>query len=292
MFAPQHQTLVMSSFALWLNNLLIQKGGYINVGTKFYPTNIVYSNYTTFSSPYKPIIFDTSYSGPTTFTGVYFNNSFLTLHQSGYAGIDYNRGNVYFTGSNTPSFVSATVSGSYSIPEYNVLFPAPDVGMIFEGKMNLRPKSSLNNPVSGLGQNDITYPVIFVRNEGNVNEPFTFGGTDLTTTSIGLYIFSDSQYSLDCVRSILVDQKTNYLSIIPTGDMPTNNINFLKNGALFNYTGIANLAGQIGSGTALYIKDVIITDFTRKGLFSEVASLPTDVYFGVAEFEVCKARLT
>ncbi len=292
-FAPQYQNLVMSSFLLWLNNLLIQKGGYQSVNTQFYPNSTVFNGFTVFSAPFKPIIYSNSH-GINVMTGVYFNNSFLTLNTSGYAGIDYNRGNIYFTGANTPSFNNATVSGSYTIPEYNILYPSPDINLVIEGKMNLvnRGKSSYNAPNTGIKPNEITYPCIMVKSENFSNTPFELGGTDLTKTVISLSIFSDNLYSFDCLRSFLADEKTNHISLLNTGEMPTNAINSLRNGQLFNYTGVANLNGHISSGSALYIEDVIITNFNKRGLFSEVAALPTDCWFGVAEFELSLPRLT
>lgn len=291
MLTIQHQNLAMSSFVLWLQNLLLQKGGYINVGSKFFPATQVFSNYSAYSAPYKSINFDSSYSGPNIMTGVYVNNSFLVLNQSGFAGIDYSRAMAYFTGLNIPTI--NTISGNYSIPEYNVLFPAPDISLIFEGKMALsnRNKTPLTIANTGLKSNEIPYPCIFIRSESFNNVPWAFGGEDLTTTNIGCYIFADNLYSFDALRSILADQKYEYIALLNTGELPTNNINSLKNNS-FNYTGIASLPGRIGSGNALFINDVITTDFSRRGLFSEVASLPLDVYFGVVEFEINKPRLT
>jgi len=292
-FSVQHQNLVMSSFILWLQNLLINKGGYTNIGARFYEGTQTYSGYRAFYAAQKPIIFDNSYIGPSIMTGVYFNNSYLTLGMSGFAGVDYLRSAVYFTGSNTPSFTNAIISGNYSVLDYNVMFPAPDATLIFEGKYELRPKTSLNNAnVTGLKSNEIAFPVVLCRSESFSNKPFEFGGTDLTTTNIGCYIFSDNLYSFDALRSILVDEKTNYFSILSTGDLPTTNINALKNGQLYSYTGKAALQGQIGSGSAAYINDVIITDFNRRGFFAEAQSLSNDVYFGIAEFEIHKPRLT
>jgi hypothetical protein len=291
-FAPTYQNLAMSSFILWLQNLLISKGGYDNVGTRFYPGNPIYNGYQTFSAPYKPIIFDNSYPGPNILTGIYFNNSYLTLNQSGFAGVDSARSNVYFTGSNTPSFTNCTISGNYSVLEYNVIFPSPDIGLIFEGKMELRPRTSLNNSTSGLRSDQIPYPCILVRSESFRNDPWEFGGVDLTTTNVGLYVFSNSVYSFDSLRSILVDQKTNHIALLSAAEMPTNNINSLKSGNLFNYTGVANISNRIGSGNAMWIKDVTITDFNGRGFLNEVKSLSNDVYFGVIEFELCKDRIT
>lgn len=292
-FSPTHQNLVMSSFILWLQNLLIKKEGYTNIGAKFYEGNQTYSGYRSFYAAQKPIIFDNSYSGPNIMTGIYFNNSYLTLGTSGFAGVDYLRSAVYFTGSNTPSFTNAVISGNYSVLDYNVMFPAPDAALIFEGKYELRPKTSLNSAnITGLKSNEIPFPVILCRSETFSNKGWCFGGTDLTTTNIGCYVFSDNLYSFDALRSILVDEKTNYFSILSTGDLPTTNINALKNGQLYSYTGKAALQGQIGSGSAAYINDVIITDFNRRGFFQEVQNLSSDVYFGIVEFEVSKPRLT
>jgi len=162
--------------------------------------------------------------------------------------------------------------------------------MIFEGKMDFRPKTSLNLATTGLKNDELAYPVIMARNVGGHNEPFFFGGTDLTTTNIGCYVFSDSQFKLDCVQGILKDQKYEFVPLLSTGEMPTNNLGSLKNNTLFNYTGI--IANKIANGSGIWIKDVIVTDFTKRGLFQEIENLSNDVYFGVVEFELCKDRIT
>jgi len=110
-------------------------------------------------------------------------------------------------------------------------------------------------------------------------------------TNIECYVFTDSQYLNDAILGICSEAKQEYFSYLSTGEMPFNNYGGMKNNVNYNYTGY-NLAGHIGSGNALWIKDTIITDFNRRGFFVESQNLSNDVYFGIVEFEVNKPRLT
>lgn len=285
MIQPQHENLLVSSMLLWLDNTLISRGGYTNTSSRFYPMGGIINNYTVFGAPYSQFTSDVG-TNSITITGVYLNGTFLTKNQSGFCDINYNRGQVLFTGS-LPS--NPVISGSYGLKQVNTsLTNFPDISVIFEGKVGLRNKTNITN-FTGLAQNEITYPVIFLKNVGGITDGYTFGGIDKTVSNIECYLLLSSQYESDAVCGILKDRKNDLVPLFNSGDFPYNNLGGFKNNINFNYTGIGQ--ALIESGQYAYIDDVIITDFSRR-FYSEIQSITPDCYFSIVEFKVCKPRIT
>lgn len=286
----QYDTLATSSFVLWLDHEILSKGqAYTNYGTKFYrmPQNI--NGYSTYSLPFAQIVSDMSIAGANVPTGVYLNNTFVGIGQSGLVGINYNKGQAYF--SSAPAN-NITISGNYAIKDINVTMPnIPDVNMLFETKLGVRNKTDISpNNHTGVGNSDLTYPAIFIRNVGGFNNPFAFGGIDETITEIELYIFADSQFMLDAVKSIIKDSKNDYMPLITSNMMPYNNIGSFKNNLPYNYETLTS--GIVSHGSGIFLKDVVITDFNRRGLFQEAQSLTKDCFFAVADIKLAYPRLT
>lgn len=280
----------MSSFVLWLDHEILTRGSaYTNYSSKLYrmPTNI--NGYTTYSTPFAQLVNDFSINGANIPTGLYLNNTFVAVGQSGLVGINHSKGQAYFS-TGLPSNV--TVSGNYAVKDVNVVMPnISDASVLFETKLGIRNKTNISaNNYTGIGNAELTYPAIFVRNIGGNNVPFAFGGTDETTIEVELYIFADSQYLLDATKSIIKDRKYNYIPLISENNMPFNNIGTFKGNTGYNYNNLTS--GLVAAGSGLFIKDLVVTDFNRRGLFQEAQSLTHDCYFAVADVKMCKARLT
>ncbi|MEK6883586.1 MAG: hypothetical protein AABY22_28415, partial [Nanoarchaeota archaeon] len=192
---PQFTNQVLSSSVLWLDNLLANKGqGYSTVSGYFYQTDNLYNGFYTYSSPYRQIIADSSVSGAVVMTGVALNGVSIGTGQSGFSGIDYFNGRLYF--GTEVSNPSTSLSGTYSIKEFNVVLTnEPEEKLLFETKYSLKPKTT--QVLSGLYSNEESYPVVFLRDNGGQNDPLAFGGTDMTITNLRAIIFTDSMFSLD-----------------------------------------------------------------------------------------------
>lgn len=287
-FAPKYDNLVMQSFVYWLNNYILSEGAYTNVSSKAYRIPQNYSNYVTYAFPFNQLVSDFSISGAQIPTGIYINNSFITKGVSGLVDINYDYGQIYFS---TAPANNANISGNYSFKDINVTIPAiSDIKILFETKMENRPKTNINRPITGIKNDEFTYPAIFVKNMGGYNEPFEFGGVDLTSTNVACFIFANSSFLLDGITSHLKDAKYKLMPLFNTGDYPYNALGGFKSGTLFNYKAISN--GKINSGNYVLIKDVVITDIARKHIFSEISNISPDVFVGIAEFELAKPRLT
>ena len=126
-------------------------------------------------------------------------------------------GQVFFTGSQG----SAKISGEYSVKDFNVSMTSkPEQDLLFETKFKLRPKT--HQTITGLDPTQDTFPAIYVKNMGGVNEPFAFGGMDNTVIKARAIIIADSAYKLDAVTSILKDTARDFFRIIEPSGLPFN----------------------------------------------------------------------
>lgn len=280
---PQFANQVMSSFLLFLDNKVGVKGqAYENVGTNFYLTTSPLSNYATYSAPYKQIVADQSIGGQL-LTGIYLNGVAVPTGQSGLSSINYDEGQLYFS---SPPPAGTTISGNYSIKDFNfVITDRSEEELLFETKYIPRPK--VPQTMSGLGDNQMTYPCIFLNNIDNRNEPYELGGNELTTVKVQAIILADSQYKLDAVRSILADTVRMEVALFNANEYPFDNYGGYKSGIIYNYTGLAST--KVVSSESIYIMDNTVGRIQGQ-LLNEFRKINPDIYPGVAEFELVKMR--
>lgn len=280
----QFENQLISSFALWLDHTILQKGlAYTNHSSFFYNTNQVYSNYKVHAAPFKQFVYDTSVTGATVITGIYLSGSFKNPGQNGFSGINYQEGYAYFSSNIT---TTGSISGTYAIKDFNIkLTSEPDEVILFETKYQIRPK--FNQAYSGLSPDTETYPIIYVKNNGGQNEPFAFGGVDDTITNIRCFIMSDSQYKLDAVNSILKDQRQSVFGILNSGEMPFNSFGGFYSGN-FNY--LSKVAGKGGSNLA-YISRVDVSKININTLaLTDLKRINSNIYAGIVDFEISTIR--
>ncbi len=284
---PSYENLLVSSFLLYLDNrILTNSSGFYTYGSQFYPILQTYNGYTTYSAPFKPLIADASVPGATVMTGIYVNNVPITKGQSGLAEIDYVNGNLYFS---SPLPAGTRVSGNYSFNEVAVnLSSFSDVTVLFETKLSLRPK--VPQIPTGLFNNQLSYPIIFIKNEAGNNEPFAFGGMKSTKSEINAYIFAESQFQLDAICSNFKDALHEYVPLLAANEFPFNNMGGFKNNVAYNYTGLAG--NRVSQGQGALITSVDITDFTKRGLTAEVQKMTTESFFSLATFTLEGIRYT
>ena len=238
---PQISHQVLSSFILWLDNKICTKGlAYTNTSSTFYRTNDLLNGNYSYSSPYKQWVADSSIPGASIITGVYVGNTFIRTGQSGFTDINYAHGQVYMTG-----IAAQTVSGSFAIKDFNIVSTnASEQRLLFETKYEVRPK--VGRTLTGLRGDEITYPIIWVKFNTSNNEPFCFGGTDITVDRVRAIVVADNQFNLDAVTSILRDTSRTYIPLINSGEMPFNPRGGFRSGS-YNYTGLANKGADLST---------------------------------------------
>lgn len=271
------QNTLTSSFLLYLDNTVLKRGeAYTNVSGNFYPVTGVYNGYYTYAAPYKQIVSDTSISGANQLTGIYLDGTFITPGQSGLVAINHYDGQVIFSSNKN----SSTISGNYAIKDYNVyLTDKAEDYLLFTTK--IEPKSRKGIPVRGLEINEITYPAIFLRLDSSRNDPFAFGGTDMTKTYYRTIIMSNSMFSLDAVCGILRDSSHNFFNLVDNNDLRLNAMSAYT-GLRYNYTGVA-------TGESTYMSDVNITR-VRPVSSPDFVNMNPEVYSAFVDFEIESVR--
>jgi hypothetical protein len=245
----QLDNLLMSSMLIWMDHVILKKGeAYKNFSSQFYPITNIYNGFYTYGLPFKQVVCDSSISGANILSGVYVNNNFKTIGQNNLTGISPQNGQVYFNSSQAAN----TISGNYAVKDFNLyLTNQVEEEILFESQYQVRPKTN-QNP-AGLAIEAITYPCVFLKNNGGTNQPFAFGGEDNTQVLVRAIIMADSMFNLDALCSILKDTARDYVPLI---NSPFNNFGGLNSGH-YNYD---SLTQNIDFGAnGFYISEVNVS---------------------------------
>ena len=264
---PQYTNKLISSFLLYLDNLLLKKGEAF-----------------AYASPFSQMVYDQSIPNTIPFSGVYLDNTFITTGQSGLAHIDYRKGTVYFTseiqGNNR-------ISGNFSVCEFNTqLTNHPEYRLLFETKKTLKPK--FNQKTTGIAPNEIIFPVIFVKDNGGWAEQFALGGEDLTINRFRLIVLSDSQFNGDAIASLLKDQTNSFIPLMFTEEFPFTPYGSLKQGS-YNYTGI--VGDRVSHGSGVFIEKVQPASMTD-GFRGDLNNLQSAIFPSIIDVTVSMPRFT
>lgn len=245
----QLDNILMSSMLMWMDHVILKKGeAYKNFSSQFYPVSNIYNGFYTYGLPFKQVVCDSSISGANILSGVYINNNFKTIGQNNLTGISPQNGQVYFTSGQGTN----NISGNYAVKDFNLyLTNQPEEEILFESQYQARPKTT--QTPTGLAIEAITYPCIFLKNNGGINQPFAFGGQDNTQISVRAVVMADNMFNLDALCSILKDTARDYVPLI---NSPFNNFGGLNSGH-YNYD---SLTENIDVGVnGFYISEVNVS---------------------------------
>jgi len=272
----QLDNVLMSSMIMWIDNTILKRGeAFQNYNSQFYPITNIYNGFYSYGLPFKQVVSDSSVSGANLLSGVYVNNSFITVGQSGLTGINPFQGQVYFTGNQA----GKTLSGTYAVKDFNIyLTNQPEEELLFETEYKIRPKTT-QNP-TGLAIESITYPCIFLKNNGGTNEPFALGGQDQTMMEVRAVVLADNMFNLDAVCSLLKDTARKYVPLI--NNSPFNVFGALNSG-YFNYNSLTS--GINLSNDAFYITEVNISK-----IFANLNTKNNQVFPAFVDFTLSNIR--
>ena len=272
----QLDNVLMSSMIMWIDNTILKRGeAFQNYNSQFYPITNIYNGFYSYGLPFKQVVSDSSVSGANLLSGVYVNNSFITVGQSGLTGINPFQGQVYFTGNQA----GKTLSGTYAVKDFNIyLTNQPEEELLFETEYKIRPKTT--QTATGLALESITYPCIFLKNNGGTNEPFALGGQDQTMMEVRAVVLADNMFNLDAVCSILKDTARRYVPLI--NPPPFNNFGSLNSG-YFNYNTLTS--GINVSNDAFYITEVNISK-----IFANLNTKNNQVFPAFVDFTLSNIR--
>lgn len=286
---PSYETYATSSFLLYLDNRICSQSGFYNVSSLAYSMPQTVNGYKTYTFPFSQMLSDTSILGATQFSGVFINNSFIPVGNSGFSGVNFEKSQLYFDPNYSPNIQS--ISGNYAIKEINCnLSNFPDITVLFESKLGLRNKQPIIP--TGLQNNQLTYPVVFIENgHSPTNTPWEIGGVDQTRSIYNIYFFGDSLYQKTNFISLCRDMAWKYIPLIDnSNDFPFNNLGYYKNNIPYNYQELVK--NRVLSGKAMLVESCEIQEFGKKGILADVQNMTTDAYFVMATVTCWTRRVT
>ncbi len=276
---PQYQHELMTSFMLWFDHELLQKGeAYSNqTGTLYYDSDSrLPSTYKAYSSPYKQWVNDSSITGstnPIIPTG--FNNS----GRADNIIFDFENGRIIETGGSFGT--GETLTGTFAVKDFNIyLTNETEEDLILENKFMLN--SRYTQIESGVKPYDQMVPAIFLNSEFMTNEGFAFGGEDKTTNTIKAVVLADNEYQLDGALSIFADSARKTFSKIPFSGHPSTEYGDIKGGSYNHIT----LFNSFDTSNPYYIEDVTVSKFSQRAQ----SNVPGDIKVGFIDFEVSTTR--
>jgi hypothetical protein len=266
---------LQDSFRVWFENELLQEGsGYRNVtsGMLYKMSDPRMPHKSTYSSPYGQIVYDQSISGAFVPSGV-FSGASNTFVQRGSGGLslDFERGRAIFN-----SGIDGTFKANYAVKDFNIYFTTqPDAKLLFENKINFRPRFYI--PPSGADPNATYGPLIYIKRDYAVNEPWALGGQDNSCSYFRAIVLSDNEWEIDAVGSIFMDAARKNFPLLPSP--PLNRSGDLRTGDYYNY--LEDVNTNYNSSNVVHIASV---DYYRFDAKTEV-SLSPSFYAGFIEFQ-------
>jgi hypothetical protein len=273
---PQYQHNITTSFALWLDHHLLDKGeAYTNKTGKlyYYSDPRVSSTYKVFGSPHKQWVFDSSITGATIPSGVYVSGIFKNRNNG--VVLDFINGRALVSGTTT----GVNVTGSYSVKDFNIyLSNENEEDLILEN--NIEANSKFPQTGTYIAPYDESFPAIYVLSDGNKNTPFAFGGEDETRSLMRAVVFAESSYQLDGVLSLFSDSTQKVFKLKDFTDFPITEYGDIKSGtySFDDYYTNPDIT------TELYIDDVTASKLRDR------SKLGSKAYVGFLDFEIIKYR--
>lgn len=276
---PSFSHNVLNSFCLWHDNFVMTKGeAYKTYTTKFYKQTDtrVGGDKVIYASPYKQWVYDKSITGATIPSGLTVDGSFIPTGTSGMK-LDFDNGRVIF---NSGVSTSLNISGTYSVKEINSYVSSePEDTIIIENKYISN--SRFTTVETGVAPYLPVTPCTFSIIENSQNDPFSFGGEDVTTNHLKIVAICENLYQLDGLLSIFADSFNEIFSIIPMTKHPIDEFGGVKTGLYptgYNYLDLKNQYKD----TTLFISDVQ----TSKMRDDVVRELNPNLYIGFLDFEI------
>ena len=207
---------LISSFLLFIDHTLLDKGqAYINYSGRFYSVPTPYNGLYAYAAPFRQLVFDQGITGATQFSGIYLNNNFVTIGQSGLQSINHPDGTIYF---NSQLPTNTVLSGDYSVKEFNTqISDLWEMRLIFDTKYEINARTSQN--LSGLSSDTKTAPAIFIRYKDTENKGFAFGGIDDNSLKLRLIAICNTEFQKIGVCNIFKNLNFSGIPYI-TGTLP------------------------------------------------------------------------
>ena len=259
MISPQLDNQLLSSFLLTLDHRILDKGtAYTNYSSLFYPVDSYYQGQYIYSCPFRSLVNDVSISGANVISGLYINNNFVTIGQSGLQSINPYLGAAFF---NSPLPDNSVVSGNYAVKDFSIkISDQPEWKLLFESEYIINGKYA--QTPTGLPLDTETSPIIFLRTKSAVVNPIGLGGWEDNVKVVRAIVIADTEYSRTAVCNIMKNMLYSPLYI-------TTNVPFAADGS---YTGVNYDFTALTKDLTWFpwIFKVTVSDIPRAGDFKTI----------------------
>ena len=283
---PQFQHQIITSFALWLPYVLLQRGeAFQNIESSFYHQSDprLDSNFVSFASPHKQWVTDSSISKANIINGITLNDRFIGRNDEDIK-YDFDNGRVLIP--STLANAMSSVEGSYAVKDFNIyITDQTEEELLIESKFDTNSRFD-QGVFEGIQPYDQVVPAIFISYESGGNEPFAFGGEDATKSFVRCVIFAENSFQLDGVFSILAD--LNFVSVANVGfnEHPLNEFGDLKLGH-YDYKDLSERYFNLQNSHSIFH----IENCTVSKLNDRVAKQThPGLYIGFADFNLISHR--
>ena len=301
---PQFQHTLVTSFYLWFDNYLQKYGeAYGNKTSIFYnmSDDRLDDAHNVYSSPYKQFVFDSGLnSGVVNYQGT--EGPLVIDRISGQTDggapieiprgtsglkIDYENGRVFFTGDANSKFPgnNLPLSGRFAVKDFNLYVTnETEEDLVIENKFKTNDRFG-NLETSGIAPYDQVLPAVFITSESAQNQPFAFGGLDITKTHVKAVVLTSDLYCLDCVLSLSADTKNRSFTQVNFGDFPITEFGDIK--ATTYPTGYSYKQIESDNTSELFhIEEVTVSKLSDRAN----KNINPNVFVGFIDFELHKYR--
>ena len=300
---PQFQHTLMTSFFLWFDNYLQKYGdAYKNKTGVFYnmTDDRLSSDYNVYSSQYKQFIFDSGlHSGVVNSQGTQGaivldrvsgqredGTAFEIPRGTSGLTIDYDNGRVFFTGDDSGNVPGndLSLSGQFAVKDFNLYMTNQTEEDLVIEKFKTNDRFGAIN-TTGVEPYDQVLPAVFVTSESVQNEPFAFGGLDITKTNVKAVVMTSDLYCLDCVLSLAADAQKRSFVQVDFEDFPTTEFGDIKSATYptgYSYNQVESDA----SDSLFHIESVDVSKLSDR----VKKRVNPNIFVGFIDFEIHKYR--
>ena len=301
---PQFQHTLVTSFYLWFDNYLQDNGeAYKNKTGIFYnmTDDRLDSNYNVYSSPYKQFIIDSGLhtnvvNSQGTEGAIVIDrisgqradgSAFEVTRGTSGLKIDYENGRVFFTGDENGELPgnNLSLSGQFGVKDFNVYVTnQTEEDLVVENKFKTNDRFG-NLETSGVLPYDQVIPAVFITSESINNQPFAFGGLDVTQTNVKAVVMTSDLYCLDCVLSLAADAKKQSFVEVDFDDFPVTEFGDIKTATYptgYSYNQIETDNTQ----ELFHIEEVFVSKLSDR----VKKKVNPNIFVGFIDFEIHKYR--
>ena len=301
---PQFQHTLVTSFYLWFDNYLQDNGeAYKNKTGIFYnmTDDRLDSNYNVYSSPYKQFIIDSGLhtnvvNSQGTEGAIVIDrisgqradgSAFEVTRGTSGLKIDYENGRVFFTGDENGELPgnNLSLSGQFGVKDFNVYVTnQTEEDLVVENKFKTNDRFG-NLETSGVLPYDQVIPAVFITSESINNQPFAFGGLDVTQTNVKAVVMTSDLYCLDCVLSLAADSKKQSFVEVDFNDFPVTEFGDIKTATYptgYSY----NQREPDNTQELFHIEEVFVSKLSDR----VKKKVNPNIFVGFIDFEIHKYR--